>query len=432
MSRSTTFAAAAALLAMPFAMAAHAAETLPADQMKKIMEFRHWAHANPELSNQEFDTSKRIAQELRAMGYDVTTDIAITGVVGLLDTGRAGPTVAVRADMDALPVEDRSGLPFASEATAEYQGNTLPVAHACGHDIHMSVGLGTAQAIMNRKDQLRGKVMFIFQPAEEGTPPGVKGGASYMLEQGVFDIAEPAAIFALHAQPDLNVGEAGFTAGPAYASSDQFVISLKGKQAHGAWPHRAIDPVVMAADVVQAFQTIRSRNMDPQAPGVVTVGIINGGQRYNIIPESVELQGTVRAYDVAVQDMVEKRMHEILKGITSAYGGDYELTYKRHTPATVNHTALTEWAGQQLDAVLGEDNAQHFPPVMGAEDFAYFANEVPGFYFWLGVTPEGKTNSALHTPTMRADDAAVAPGIKAMTALVTNYLESPPELAKQE
>lgn len=431
MPRATSFVVAAALLAMPFAMAAHAAETLPADQMKQILEFRHWSHANPELSNQEFDTSKRIANELRAMGYEVITDIAITGVVGVLDTGRAGPTVAVRADMDALPVEDRSGLPFASEATAEYQGNTLPVAHACGHDIHMSVGLGTAQAIMNRKADLRGKVMFIFQPAEEGTPPGEKGGASYMLEQGVFDIAKPEAIFALHAQPDLNVGEAGFTAGPAYASSDQFVISLKGKQAHGAWPHRAIDPVVMAADVVQAFQTIRSRNMDPQAPGVVTVGIINGGQRYNIIPESVELQGTVRAYDVAVQDMVEQRMHEILKGITSAYGGDYELTYKRHTPATVNHTGLTEWAGRQLDSVLGNDNAQHFPPVMGAEDFAYFANEVPGFYFWLGVTPEGKTNSALHTPTMRADDTAIAPGIKAMTALVTNYLADPPKLARQ-
>lgn len=411
---------------------AEAVEPLTNDQLKTIMEFRHWSHAHPELSNQEFETSKRIARELGAMGYKVTTDIAITGVVGILDTGRAGPAVAVRADMDALPVEDRSGLPFASDATAEYQGNTLPVAHACGHDIHMSVGLGTARAIMNRKDELRGKVMFIFQPAEEGTPPGEKGGASYMLEEGVFDIAKPDAIFALHSQPDLNVGEVGFTAGPAYASSDQFIITLKGKQAHGAWPHRSIDPIVMAADVVQAFQTIRSRNMDPQAPGVVTVGIINGGQRYNIIPESVELQGTVRAYDVAVQDMVETRMHEILKGITSAYGGDYEMTYKRHTPATVNNEKLTAWAGEQLVPVLGKENTQHFPPVMGAEDFAYFANEVPGFYFWLGVTPEGRTNSALHTPTMRADDSAIAPGIKAMTALVTNYLEDPPKLSKPQ
>lgn len=416
-------------LAVLLAAPASAAEPLPADQMKKVMEFRHWVHANPELSNQEFDTSKRIAKELRDMGYDVTTGIAITGVVGILDTGKPGPTVAVRADMDALPVEDRSGLPFASEATAEYQGNTLPVAHACGHDIHMSAALGTAQALMNRKDELRGKVMFVFQPAEEGTPPGEKGGASYMLEEGVFDIAKPSAMFALHAQPDLEVGEVGFTAGPAYASSDQFVITLKGKQAHGAWPHRAIDPVVMAADVVQAFQTIRSRNLDPQAPGVVTVGIINGGQRYNIIPETVELQGTVRAYDVAVQDLVENRMHEILKGIASAYGGDYEMVYKRHTPATVNHDTLTAWAGEQLVPVLGKDNAQHFPPVMGAEDFAYFANEVPGFYFWLGVTPEGKTNSALHTPTMRADDAAVPVGIQAMTTLVTRYLEDAPELA---
>jgi len=411
-------------------LAAHAAEPLTQDQMKNVMAFRHWVHQNPELSNQEFETSKRIAKELRAMGYAVKTGIAVTGVVGILDTGRAGPTVAVRADMDALPVEDRSGLPFASKATSEYQGQKLPVAHACGHDIHMSVGLGTAQALANIKDRLRGKIMFIFQPAEEGTPPGEKGGAEYMLEQGVFDIAKPSAMFALHSQPDLNVGEVGYTAGPAYASSDQFIITLKGTQAHGAWPHRAVDPVMMAADIVQTFQTIRSRNMDPQAPGVVTVGIINGGQRYNIIPESVELQGTVRAYDVAVQDMVERRMHEILKGITSAYGGGYEMTYKRHTPATVNHDALTAWADTQLAAALGKENAQHFPPVMGAEDFAYFANEVPGFYFWLGVTPAGKTNSALHTPTMRADDAAVPVGIRAMTALVTGYLENPPELGK--
>lgn len=412
-----------ALLFAPLTLAAPLDDT----KLDQVIEFRHWVHANPELSNQEFDTAARIAEMLQALDLEVHTEIAITGVVGILDTGRPGPTIAVRADMDALPVEDRSGLPFASTKTAEYQGNEVPVAHACGHDIHMSVGLGTALALVNMKDQLRGKVMFIFQPAEEGTPPGEKGGASYMLEEGVFDILQPDAIIALHAQPDLNIGEIGFMGGPAFASSDQFVIQLQGKQAHGAWPHRAVDPVVMAAEVIQAFQTIRSRNMDPQDAGVVTVGVVNGGQRYNIIPESVELQGTVRTYETETQDMIERRMHEILKGLTSAYGGNYEMQYKRTTPATVNHFGFTDWARDQLQPALGEDNVQYFPPVMGAEDFAYFANEIPGFYYWLGVTPEGQENSALHTPTMRADDAAIPIGIEAMVTLVTRFLEDPPK-----
>lgn len=417
----------AVLPAVAPAVVAAAEAPLTEQQLQRVTEFRHWLHANPELSNQEFDTAKRVAEELRRMGLDVRTGVAVTGVVGVLDTGRPGPVVAVRADMDALPVEDRSGLPYASEKTAEYQGRELPVAHACGHDIHVAVGLGTAQAIVNRKDELRGKVMFIFQPAEEGAPPGEKGGAKFMLEQGVFATLEPEAIFALHAQPDLEVGEVAFMGGPAFASSDQFIVELKGKQAHGAWPHRAIDPVVMAADVIEDFQTIRSRTLDPQAPGVITVGIVRGGQRYNIIPETVELQGTVRAYDTDVQDTVERRMHEILKGVTMAHGGEYTMQYIRHTPATVNNFALTDWAREQLKPALGADDVKYFPPVMGAEDFAYFANEVPGFYYWLGVTPEGEENSALHTPTMRADDAAIPVGVQAMTTLVTSFLRNPPE-----
>lgn len=404
-----------------------AAQEDPRD-IADIIEFRHWAHANPELSNQEFETSRRIAEYLRGLGLEVHTEIAITGVVGILDTGRPGPVVAMRADMDALPVEDRTGLPFASTKTAEYLGNEVPVAHACGHDIHMSVALGTAKRLVAVRDELRGKVMFIFQPAEEGTPPGEEGGAKLMLDEGVFDIARPQAIFALHSQPDLAIGDVGFIGGPAYAASDQFVIRLKGRQAHGALPHLAIDPVVMAAEVIQALQTIRSRNLDPQAAGVVTVGVVNAGQRYNIIPETAELQGTVRTYDGEVQDMIERRMHEILAGITGAHGGEYSMEYKRTAPATVNHFGLTDWAREQLRPALGEEHVKYFPPVMAAEDFAYFANEVPGFYFWLGVTPEGKENSALHTPTMRAEDEAIPVGIEAMTALLTRFLEAPPEL----
>ncbi|MCG8434074.1 MAG: amidohydrolase, partial [Gammaproteobacteria bacterium] len=275
---------------------------------KQAIEFRHLIHANPELSNQEFETAELVATHLRSLGMDVKTGVAKTGVIGVLRGGKPGPVVAVRADMDALPVVERTNLPFKSTKRTTYLGQEVGVAHACGHDIHVAVGLGTATALASMRDDLPGTVKFIFQPAEEGVPPGEKGGASFMVEEGALERPRPDAIFALHSFPDFEVGEIGFTSGPTYASSDHFIIQIHGKQAHGAWPHLSVDPVVMASEVVQALQTIRSRNMHPRTAGVVSVGIIRGGERFNIIPEAVELQGTVRAYSEEVQDMVEARM----------------------------------------------------------------------------------------------------------------------------
>jgi hippurate hydrolase len=398
------------------------AAPLSDEQMEQVIEFRHWVHANPELSNQEFNTAARIAEELRALDLEVRTEIAITGVVGILDTGRPGPVVAVRADMDALPVEDRSGLPFASTVTAEYQGNEVPVAHACGHDIHMSVGLGTAKALVNMKDELRGKVMFIFQPAEEGTPPGEEGGASLMLDEGVFDILRPDAIFALHAQPDLDVGEVGFMGGPAFASSDQFNIDLKGKQAHGAWPHRAVDPIVMAAHVIQAFQTIRSRNLDPQEAGVVTVGIINGGQRYNIIPETVELVVGVRSFDDRVRNELERRIRDIARLQAESFGATVTIDYQRSYDATINHKAETDFLRARATAFAGPENVTDLErPFMGSEDFAYMLKACPGSYFFLG-TARGKDDKPLHHPAYDFNDDVLPIGTAFWVDVVENFL----------
>ncbi len=421
----------ACLLLMLLAPSMAAGAVLDDAELATLIAFRHWAHAHPELGNHEFETGKRIAAELRSMGLDVTTGVAITGVVGILDTGRPGPVVAVRADMDALPVTENSGLPFASTKTTEWQNRTVGVAHACGHDIHMAVGLGTARALVNRKETLRGKLMFIFQPAEEGVPPGEKGGASYMLEEGVFRIAQPSAIFALHSFPDLAVGAIGYSSGPAFAATDHFILTVKGEQTHGAYPHLGKDPVVMAAEIVTALQTIVSRTIDPLEPAVVSVGMIHGGERFNIIPGDVELEGTVRTYDADVQEKIIARIEEIAGSVTGAYGGSHELVYAKNTPAVINHPGLAGWAGAALRKALPGTTVKEIKPTMGGEDFAYFSNEVPGFYFRLGTRDPKNGSGGLHTPTFRGDDAAIPVGVDAMTALVTRYLAAPPELDKE-
>ena len=263
----------------------------------EIVQIRHRIHQNPELGNRETETAALVAERLRALGLDVETGIAHTGVVGVLEGGRPGPVVAVRADMDALPVTEETDFPFASTKTTDYLGQEVGVAHACGHDVHTSVGLGVASALAAMRDELPGTVVFLFQPAEEGPPPGEEGGAKLMLDEGVFERFRPDAIFALHSFPDLEVGQVGVNPGPTMASVDHFVATILGKQAHGAYPTLSIDPVVMAAQAVTALQTIRSRNLPAHEPSVVTVGIIRGGERFNIIPGKVQLEGTVRTYE---------------------------------------------------------------------------------------------------------------------------------------
>lgn len=420
----------AALVCLLAPAAAQAADldALVAQHAPRATELRHQIHQNPELGNREFETAKRVAAHLTSLGFEVRTGVAKTGVIGVLRGAKPGPTIAVRADMDALPVVEATDLPFASTQRTTYDGQDVGVAHACGHDVHTAVQLGVASVLAGMREELSGTVLLIFQPAEEGAPAGEEGGAELMLKDGLFDEFKPVAILGLHMFPEFEVGTVAYGAGPVQAASDSWRAVIKGKQAHGAWPQLAVDPVVMAAEAVLSLQTIRSRNIDPTAAAVVTVGIIRGGQRENIIPADVELRGTVRTYEPAVQDLIERRMREILGGVTQAGGGSFELEYTRQNPPLVNHDALSAWAGDRLKANLGDAQVKPMRAVMGAEDFAFFSQQVPGFYYRLGATKPGTTNGNLHTPTFRADDGAVPVGMRAMAGLVVDFLTAPPAL----
>lgn len=391
----------------------------------EIIELRHRIHENPELGNREFETEKLVAEHLRNLGFDeVRTGVAHTGVVGILRGARPGPVVAVRADMDALPVTEDSPYSFRSTKRAAYLGQEVGVSHACGHDIHVAVQLGVASVLASMREELPGTVRFIFQPAEEGPPPGEEGGADLMVRERVLEDPRPQAIFGLHSFSDLEVGRVGYTVGPAFAAVDHLQIDIHGKQAHGAAPHEGVDPVVTAAQAVLALQTIRSRNLPPFAPSVITVGMIRGGERFNIIPMSVHMEGTVRTYDPEVRDAVERRMNEILAGITAAAGARYGLVYDRGTPATVNDSTLARTMAPTLARVVGAENVLLLEPTMGGEDFAYFANEVPGFFFRLGTVKPGTSSGGHHTPTFMADDASIPLGMRVMANLLVDYLRS--------
>ncbi len=388
-----------------------------------VVEIRHRIHANPELGNREDETAALVAERLRALGYGrVETGVAHTGVVAILEGGKPGPVVAVRADMDALPVKERTDLPFASTDSATWNGQRVPVMHACGHDIHTSVGLGVAEVLAGMREELPGTVKMIFQPAEEGPPEGERGGAELMRDEGVLRAPRPSAIFALHAFPDLEVGQVGWNAGPSLAAVDHFYVTVKGEQSHGAYPHLGVDPVVMASQAVTALQTLRSRNTNPLEPSVVTVGMFHGGERFNIIPEEVKLEGTVRTYSDSTRNRIERRMDEILAGVTEAGGGDYELRYDRVTPATINDDGLASGTAGLWRRTLDGVAVEQVEPVMGGEDFAYFSREVPGFYFRLGTTDPEHGSGGLHTPTFRGSDEAIPIGIRAMTHAVIGYL----------
>jgi amidohydrolase len=389
-----------------------------------ILEKRHTIHRNPELGNREFETSRLVAGHLRELGLEVTTGIAYTGVLGILQGGKTGPVVAVRADMDALPVTEDTPYDFKSTVRTTYLGKDVGVMHACGHDIHTAVQLGVASVLASMREDIPGTVMFIFQPSEEGPPPGEEGGADLMLAEGIFDILRPSAIFGLHSFSEMQAGTIGYTIGPALAATDRYVIRIHGRQAHGAAPHLSVDPVVMASQVVSAFQTIRSRNLNPLEPSVITVGIIRGGERFNIIPEEVYLEGTVRTYSKETQNKIISRMNEILTGITNANGGLYEMDYFKNTPATINNAELTKKMLPAIQRVVGDENVIEVVPTMGGEDFAYFANEVPGFFYRLGSVKPGAVSGGHHTPTFQADDSCISVGMRVMSSIVMDYLAS--------
>lgn len=388
-----------------------------------VTAIRHQLHQYPELSNREEKTAALVADYLRKLGLEVRTGVARHGVVALLTGGRPGPVVAVRADMDALPVTEETNLPFASKVRSTYLGQDVGVMHACGHDIHTAVQLGVASVLTAMRAELPGTVKFIFQPAEEGPPAGEEGGAELMVKEGVLQSPRPAAIFGLHAYSEMAVGDVGYSEGPALSAADTWEVKIVGKQAHGARPELSIDPVVTAAQFVQALQTIRSRTMSGHEPGVVTIGTIHGGQRHNIIPAEVSLTGTIRTFRPEMSTLAEKRLRETLKGVTEANGAIGEVVrYERGAPATINDSALTRHSVAALERAIGKAHVSKIPPAMGSEDFSFFANEVPGYFYRLGQVKPGTTSGDHHTPTFLADDGSIPVGVKAMSYIVFDFL----------
>jgi amidohydrolase len=375
-------------------------------------------HQHPELSNREVRTSGVIAAKLKTLGFDeVRTGVSQHGIVALLKGAKPGPVVAIRADMDALPIEETVNVPFRSVNKG--------VQHACGHDVHMAVALGTAELLAGMRNEIAGSVKFIFQPAEEGAPEGEDSGADRMIREGALDNPRPGAIFALHTKPDMHAGKIGYVPGPMLASSDHLTIRVIGRKVHAAWPHQGIDPIVVAAECITALQTIRSRRIDPLEPVVLTIGSIHGGNRFNIIPEDVVLEGTLRTHNEKVREQVISLVKEIVEGVAASHGAKAEVSWSPlSNPPTVNNTVLVESSLPALRKALGADNVVLVPPVMGAEDFAYFQRQIPGMMFWLGVgNPAKKVNGALHTPEYEADEASLLVGVKAMTNLVLDWLE---------
>ena len=390
----------------------------------QIVQIRHQIHQNPELSNREEKTAALVAGYLRDLGLDVKTGVAKHGVVALLRGGRPGPVVAVRADMDALPVTEQTDLPFASKVRATYQGQEVGVMHACGHDVHTAVQLGVAAVLAAVKADLPGTVKFIFQPAEEGAPPGEEGGASLMVKEGALADPRPQVIFGLHAFAEMSVGDIGYSEGPALSAADTWEVKIVGRQSHGARPELSIDPIVAAAQFIEALQTIRSRTFSGHEPGVVTIGTVHGGQRHNIIPAEVTLTGTIRTFRPEKSSLAEARLRAILKGVTEAAGATGEVVrYERFAPATINDETLTRESAPALERVVGKEHVKRIPPSMASEDFSFFANEVPGFYYRLGQVKPGTTTGDHHTPTFRADDSSIPVGIRAMSFLVADYLD---------
>jgi amidohydrolase len=387
-------------------------------------------HRHPELGNRETRTAALVERHLRSLGLEVRTGVGKTGVVAILRGGRPGPVVAIRADMDGLPVTEQTDLPFRSVDSVTYLGRATGVSHACGHDTHVSAQLGVASVLAGMKGQLTGTVLFIFQPAEEGPPPGEAGGASLMLAEGAFRDPRPDLILAFHANgsppdaegDDERLGRVSYTPGPAFAASTRWSARITGRQAHGSTPHLGIDAAVTASQVVLALQTIRSRTLSPFSDNVVTVGVMRGGDRNNIIPGEMLLEGTIRTFNDGDLDTIERRMREIFDGITRSAGASFTLEFDRSHPMTVNDSALARRFAPVLARVAGAGNVRIAPPLTGAEDFSYFARQVPGFYIRIGAVPEGKVSGGHHTPTFYADDQTVPNAMRIMTALVLEGL----------
>jgi len=403
-----------------------------ADQLEsKVIAWRRDFHEHPELGNNEVRTAGIIAKHLQSLGIDVTIGVAKTGVVGILKGGKPGPVVALRADMDALPVIERTPVPFASKVKSTYNGQEVGVMHACGHDTHMAILMGVAQVLSAMKNDLKGTVKFIFQPAEEGAPVGETGGAERMVKEGVLENPKVDVIFGLHINSQTAAGKITYRPGGTMASINDMKITVKGRSAHGAYPWSSIDPIVVSAQIINNLQSIVSRNLNvTENAGVVTIGSIHGGNRSNIIPEQVQMEGTLRALSNEDEKMLIERVKQVVTKTAESAGATAEaiIPYSTHYPVTFNNVALTERMLPSLQATAGAENVILRPAVTGAEDFSFFQEKVPGLFIFLGGMPKGgnpKTAPSHHTPDFFIDESGLSLGIKALANLTLDYMNKP-------
>lgn len=434
------FAVSLGFLAIFFTLQSSNAQPLNADiesriesVRDKVVTWRRDIHQHPELGNREFRTSEMVAEHLESLGIEVQRGVAHTGVVGVLRGGKPGPVVALRADMDALPVTERVDIPYASKQVAEFNGQQVGVMHACGHDTHVAMLMGTAEVLAGMRDQLAGTVKFIFQPAEEGPPEGEEGGAKLMVEQGVMKNPDVDVVFGFHINSALEVNHISYVPGGAMASADDFRIVIKGAQTHGAYPWNGSDPIVAAAQMITALQTIVSRRVRlTENPAVVTIGMIRGGVRSNIIPEQLEMMGTMRALHPQDRLDIIDHMHSIVSNTAAAMGVEATLTLPVTTsyPVTFNNLELTETMLPVIKAVAGEDKVMQYKPVMGAEDFSYYAQEVPGLFLSLGGRPSDvapEDAAPHHTPDFYVSDSGLQLGVRTFVALTMDYMSRNPK-----
>jgi amidohydrolase len=396
---------------------------------EQVIAWRRNLHEHPELGNREFRTAKIVQAHLESLGLDeVRIGVAHTGIVGLLKGALPGPTVALRADMDALPVTEEVDLPFASKARTTWNGEEVGVMHACGHDCHVAILMGVATVLAGLRSQLRGSVKFIFQPAEELPPAGEEGGAKMMIAEGALENPAPQAIFGLHVTSILPLGVIGYRPGPTMASADNFKITVHGKQTHGAAPCLGVDPIVTAAHVIVGLQTVVSRGVDiTREPAVVTVGMIRGGVRENIIPDSVEMRGTIRTFDEEMRDDIHERVTTLAEAVSRGSRAGCVVCISKHYPVTVNDPALTEAMAPTLARVAGADRLQLIPKIAGAEDFSFFQRIIPGLFFFVGVTPPGTDPAHAdmnHSPRFFVDERALLTGVRSLAHLACDFLES--------
>ena len=391
----------------------------------KVINWRREIHQNPELSNREFKTAEKIAKHLTSLGIEVQTGVAHTGVVGVLKGKKPGKVIALRADIDALPVFERNDLPYKSTVTTDYKGEKVPVMHACGHDTHTAILMGVAEILSKHTDKIKGTVKFIFQPAEEGPPEGEEGGALLMVKEGVLNSPKVDAIFGLHINSQTPVGVIRYKSGGTMAAAQKFTIHVKGKQSHGARPWSGVDPILISAKIIDGLQTIISREAElTNEAAVITVGKITSGVRFNIIPESAEMIGTIRTLDYDMKALINTRMQEMVPAIAKAYGGEATIEIKDATDITFNAPELVTQMLPTLNKVAGANNVQTQKAVTGAEDFSYFQKEVPGFFFFLGGMTPGTTESfPHHTPDFVIDDSGLLLGVKALTEMSIDFLD---------